>query len=694
MCTSRTRAVGVILLLLGLAAVLALRVHAVESVQLSFGDIVGDGWSLEDVSLQLNWTGETSASVELQATKAHLPGELGSVSDLRLACASVELTATVMDCREGRLVLKSSRLGRQSLPLSVYYHHADHRIRIKLRNIRLAAGRVAMSADYQQGSWSAEVQGAKLQLAGVARELRIAGVEIPPLTVEGRIGLQLSLKGQGAGVTSLAYAADLQSESFSDETGRYAGEGLAVSLKGTARPLRNSWRVKTSMTARQGAVYIDPVYVEVGTVPIAGEASFDWTPGRQRLTLRDFSYRHPGTLDLAGKGRLDFQHAQPLRQLRLALREVVLPSAYATYLQPWLTESLAGNLEMAGQLRGDVRIDQGGLVQASADLQSISLSEKGGLFGLDNLSGHLAWSVTAAPEYSTLSWDSGHVYRVSLGRTAIELESTGQTVRLLQPVRIPVLDGALDIESFSLAYPSREALHWDIDGILTPVSMQQLTRALEWPEFGGRLSGVIPAVRYDAGVLSVGGVLLVRVFDGEVTLRDLELTNPLGLVPRLRVNAKVDNIDLESLTRAFSFGRIEGRLDGHVDNLLLESWMPVAFDAAFATPEDDKSRHRISQKAVDNISNIGGGGVGGALSRSFLRIFEDFPYDRLGIRCRLQNGVCEMGGVAPAENGYYLVKGSFLPPRLDVVGFADRVNWDSLVAQIIAVTREQNVIVE
>ena len=55
----------------------------------------------------------------------------------------------------------------------------------------------------------------------------------------------------------------------------------------------------------------------------------------------------------------------------------------------------------------------------------------------------------------------------------------------------------------------------------------------------------------------------------------------------------------------------------------------------------------------------------------------------------MQNGICDMGGVEAAENGYYLVKGSFLPPRLDVIGFADRVDWDTLVAQIVAVTRDK-----
>ncbi len=49
------------------------------------------------------------------------------------------------------------------------------------------------------------------------------------------------------------------------------------------------------------------------------------------------------------------------------------------------------------------------------------------------------------------------------------------------------------------------------------------------------------------------------------------------------------------------------------------------------------------------------------MSRSFLRVLEDFPYQKLGVRCRLENGSCHMGGVAPAENGYYLVQGRFLP---------------------------------
>ena len=86
--------------------------------------------------------------------------------------------------------------------------------------------------------------------------------------------------------------------------------------------------------------------------------------------------------------------------------------------------------------------------------------------------------------------------------------------------------------------------------------------------------------------------------------------------------------------------------------------MPEAFDANFYTPPGDKSKHRISQRAVTNLSSIGGGsggGVAAALQGGLLRFFDDFGYDRLGLTCRRANDVCVMGGVGPAKNGYCIV---------------------------------------
>jgi len=174
---------------------------------------------------------------------------------------------------------------------------------------------------------------------------------------------------------------------------------------------------------------------------------------------------------------------------------------------------------------------------------------------------------------------------------------------------------------------------------------------------------------------------LVRAFDGTILLKNLQLDDLFGPLPVLHADVELKALDLETLTSTFSFGKITGRLAGRVNGLRLEQWQPVAFEARFATPENDPGSHRISQKAVDNISNLGGVGISGALSRSFLRFFEEFGYEKLGISCRLEKGVCEMDGIEPADQGYYLVKGGGLP-RIDIVGFNRKTDWSVLLERL------------
>ena len=80
-----------------------------------------------------------------------------------------------------------------------------------------------------------------------------------------------------------------------------------------------------------------------------------------------------------------------------------------------------------------------------------------------------------------------------------------------------------------------------------------------------------------------------------------------------------------------------------------------------------------------------------ALSTGFLKFFDVFAYDQIGLRCVLKDGVCAMSGVGPAKTGaqgqgYNLVKGRGLP-RIDVVGYRDTVSWQRLVQQLAAIAR-------
>ena len=63
-------------------------------------------------------------------------------------------------------------------------------------------------------------------------------------------------------------------------------------------------------------------------------------------------------------------------------------------------------------------------------------------------------------------------------------------------------------------------------------------------------------------------------------------------------NIVIDNLDLQQMTSAFSFGRIEGRLSGQVAELRMLDWEPVAFDLDLYSEKQPGVRRRISQRAV------------------------------------------------------------------------------------------------
>ena len=694
MMVPRRRVITALLLAPGLLVFAALPGLAVDSVRLKLGTIEGEGWSAQEVTVQLNWLDEQHAGLVLQAQSVALPEGLGELSGVTLSCTRAQYTAAAVNCTQGRLKAQSSVLGRQDIQTSFRYQFDTGRIDIELQGLQVFDGRLAITATLSDGHWQTTLRGEGLSLPAVTRQLAAAGIAIPVVEGSGRLDVTAGMNGVAAQLSEADVEIQLLAEEISDAEGSLAGENLDISLHATVKTIATGMQVALDISGRQGALYVDPVFIEMPSQPLQLSARFDWLSTEQQVVLQSFTYRHPGSVQIEGDGHIDLAGDAPLRELRLEIRQAEFPSLYDTYLQPWLYDSALADLDTAGQLSGSLRWEQGKLSHVSLEPLNLSVDDREGRFALNAMNGQLRWSDTSIPVRSELAWESGSVFDVALGGTRLVFDSDRAHVRLLEPVTLPVLDGALEIDDFQLEFEEDAALRWQVNGLLEPVSLSQLSLALGWPELAGKLSGVIPNVHYDNGNLEVGGVLLIRVFDGEVTLRNLTLEQPFGLVPRLQVDARASNIDLETLTRTFSFGRIEGRLDGRIDGLDMQSWRPVAFDAEFATPEKDSSRHRISQKAVDNISSIGGAGVGGALSRSFMRFFEDFPYQRLGIRCRLEHGICDMGGVAPAAEGYYLVKGRLLPPRLDVIGYADRVNWDTLMAQIMAVTRQQDVVVE
>ena len=187
-------------------------------------------------------------------------------------------------------------------------------------------------------------------------------------------------------------------------------------------------------------------------------------------------------------------------------------------------------------------------------------------------------------------------------------------------------------------------------------------------------------VQRDRKILAVNGELEIGVFDGRVRGRNIALLEPLGRAPRFLGDFDARNLDLGLITSTFSFGRMEGKVDLDINKLELANWKPVNFDAQLKSSPGSYQK-KISQQAVQNISSLGGGGAAAAIQRSMLGFFEQFGYEKLGLTCKLRNGICEMGGVEDTAQGYVIVKGGGIP-AITVMGYNRNVGWDTLLSRV------------
>jgi hypothetical protein len=329
-----------------------------------------------------------------------------------------------------------------------------------------------------------------------------------------------------------------------------------------------------------------------------------------------------------------------------------------------------------------IDLDSAGVEQVLVNLDAVALSDAAGRYAVDGLDASIAWAREAAVPASRLAIDAAMLYRLPLGAFRAELQLAPDSARLVRPVRVPVLGGSVTLDRFELdgALLAGAAPRWVADASIDELSLEALTAALGWPPFGGTVNATLSDLRYETHRLDLGGDIALRAFDGTVTVDSLTIEDPLGLVPVLEADVSLQGLNLAALTETFSFGRIEGEIDGEIQDLRLVAWQPDRFDLHLFTPADSSLRRRISQRAVGNLTELGSG-VPAGLSGTMLGLFDDFAYSAIDVRASLRGDTAELDGLARPDGGYYLVRGAGLP-RIDVIGRNRRVAWRELVDRL------------
>jgi hypothetical protein len=596
----------------------------------------------------------------------------------------------------GTLRMGSTPIGPLAMSLALQEEGARG-LRLKGEHLRLAGGTFTLSATLGGRHWAFGLDAA--DVAGDAL-LRLGRdwVNVPKdFSVQGSLDASLQLAGRTDArlptVATLGFRG--KNLAFSNAEGSTAAENVDLDgefeLQATAG---GGFGFTGRLESTRGEALFDNFYLKLASYPT--RIDFSGFVEGNRLEISAFDLQQQGLLQASARAQVsqpkNFLDAPvdldglKIDSAKLVLQELRFPAVYTSYLQTALAGGALDSLESSGSIAGTLEIRDNRPISGNLQLDDLYLRDTKGLFFIEDLRGRVSWVPDDEEplEPSVISWDSAGTYDVRGASSSMRLVLRGRSGSLLEPVRLPVFDGAINVQELRIRDAGLPSMQVQFTGEIEPISLAEISKAFGWPALGGFVTGRIPAVEYKDGTLRFGGDLEAEIFDGIVRGSNIKLSDPLGRWPRLTADLALENLDLETITSTLEFGAITGRIEGRLDRLELFAWAPVAFDAWLRTPATDRSRKLISVDAINNIANVGGTagtGVAAAMQGGLLRFFSRYRYKQLAIRCVLEDDVCQLSGSPIAGNRYYLLEGAGLP-RVDIIGNSGRIQWSELVDQI------------
>ena len=652
--------------------------------------IDGYGFKLRDVAIKFDSLFAKNTSYRIQVDSANLPDNRSNIKNIILMCYSGIISKKEISCDDGELSFNDLLVSAEKSKFR-FYRKENGNMKLSLDKFELAEGSAILEAQMNKEGWQIKLVSDDVSLIKI-RELLPT---FPQLFSSGSVKSNINFMGSKDSLIAIQGNGVINDLSFTNDESTAVSEGVSTKFKFASKRHKDKWETNLDSTTFKGELYFDPVFIDANTSAKDLFGKINWQIGSKQIELSKFQYEDPSSLHIEVNTVVDLAEKEIVKPVQAKINYALFPNVYKAYLQPFLFDTNAADLTSNGKLSGEVVIEDYNVTQANLDLGYLSLIDNQNRFSLINLNGSLGWGESYVDKNYTFNFELADLYKLRLGASEFSFINQEHALVLSRAVNVPLLDGSINIESFQVNHPGKQDQSAVMDISLTPVSMSKLSTSLGWTEMNGNLAGYAPNVIYKKGDIEIGGALLLRGFGGNTTIHNLNAKDIFSITPKLSADIQLNNLDLTSLTETFSFGEISGKLSGTISDLQFVSWAPVKFDAWLGTPENDNSRHRISQTAVDNLTQVGNG-ASNVLSKSFLKFFDSFGYDKLGLGCRLRNNICKMRGVSDVEtggaNGFYIVKGSGVP-RIDIVGYTDEVSWSVLTARLKRVVSTKEIIV-
>lgn len=665
---------------------------AMDAISFSVDSITTDEFALKNATLIISHLDQAPTQISLQSATLILPllpSPFDTLTALDINCRQFIWAENHVACSDGQGRLNSENFKTQVFDFS--FEIKNSKSQFTVNRLLLFDGVVSLYAQESEEQWLVRIKAQGVDIEELKSLLNLGELTIN----QGVLDFEMALNGRQENSQALFFTALLKKLSVQDQQGKLASEALELQTEFRAVKQQSGWQWYTTHLLT-GGLYLQPVFLQLkhNSALTLSSKGF-WLPGQKQIDVLQLNLEHHYHFDMQGNAQLNYQTGLTVEQGEFTLNIAQLKSATPIYLLPFLESTTFKNLALTGAAEAQLTVKRDRIVQASVVVNNLYLDDTENKLTIKQANAELNWNNQGENHRASfINWQQLNIQAIPFQAGRLDLISYDRQIQLLKPADLDFLGGLLSIKQFSFAATkNHDDANVHFEAAIKNVSLQELTLALNWTPLTGTVSGYIPSVSYQDKTLSLDGKITMQVFDGEITIKNLASSGLFSDFPQFYTDIEFANLDLEAITHTFDFGFIEGRLSGNIQNLYLENWQPVSFYAWLGTPEEDNSRHRISQKAVENIANIGGGGISDVLSRGFMGLFSTFTYQKLGFGCYLYQGVCQLMGVEAVDNGFYLIKGGGLP-RIDIIGYNPRLDWDILLNRLSRIEASDEVIVE
>lgn len=533
--------------------------------------------------------------------------------------------------------------------------------------------------------------------------------------------IHVDASGSFSGPWHFEAATSLSDLSFATAEGRAMGEAVTVDadLAGTYAPRESEADFSLKIRAGEGEVLYDRFYLNLSNnrAGVSGKGAYRIKESALELFEAEAGIEKIFSIEGEGMAELDEGGVPAKTEFSLTIPETpLLPIFHHLVKEPFgAGSSLLKALSLSGRVSGECSFSRTGKETASRgrirwEEGSFSLPDSGlamkgirldlpfwydsekeeGSEGAEPMRGALSVakaSIPLLPEQSlTVALRAGPNGLAT--RDPIEIEVPGGGLRLSKMAAESIFSPSLFLlTSLSLTGPQGEALN------LVPLGAELGLTLNEAKAFG-----TLAPIEYRNHRLTTSGAIVVRLFGGTVVLENLGASGLFSRAPVYRLDARWGDLLLSEITTETAFGRIEGVLKGHLENLeVAANGQPQKFDLLLETVDKRGVDQTISVKAIENISQIGGGRspfVGG-IAGIFASVFETFPYQKIGVKASLENDVFTLNGTMEENGTEYIVKrGAFSGVNVINQNPNNQIHFKDMVKRIQRIARENGAVVE